>query len=137
MTTLHDTLNDLEEKAKKATPGPIEARLNPETGAWHLVHTSVPRGLNGGCYSHILYCDKTDAEYIAACSPDTVLALITVLREAREVIEKVAKPIQKTVYRYGSMSDRDDPPYPVTETVDKDDAKEARAFLAKYPKGDA
>ena len=58
------------------------------------------------------------------------------LAEAREVIEKVAKPIQKTVYRYGSMSDRDDPPYPVTETVDKDDAKEARAFLAKYPKGE-
>jgi hypothetical protein len=58
------------------------------------------------------------------------------LAEAREVIEKVAKPIEKTVYHYGAMSDRNDPPYPVTETVDKDDAKEARAFLAKYPKGD-
>lgn len=120
MTTLHDTLNDLEEKAKKATPGPIEARLNPETGAWHLVHTSVPRGLNGGCYSHILYCDKTDAEYIAACSPEMMLALITALREAEEALKRIENPVLPGRPSYADWELR----------------LIARDWLAKYAKGE-
>lgn len=122
MTTLHDTLNDLEEKAKEATPGPIEARLNPETGAWHLVHTSVPRGLNGGCYSHILYCDKTDAEYIASCSPETVLALITALREAEEAMSMGAFHHNSCPWLNGKEC------YCAREKVDK--------WLAKYARGE-
>lgn len=86
MTTLQDTLNDMEEKAKKATPGKwttFHPKLRycandiaAETrGGEPFVLAQMNRNMENW---------KEDASYIAACSPDTVLALITALREAHE-----------------------------------------------------
>ena len=69
MTPLHDTLNDLEEKAKKAKAcGPL---LPDNFGrAWDAY-----------------------AELHGVCTPDTVLALITALREAGEALKRIENPV--------------------------------------------
>lgn len=86
-------LDDLEAKAKAATPGP-----------WIVEHTAdsnwvgTPKGNGQKVEQIILHNEReslkeiylkrndNDADYIAACSPETVLALITALREAGRVI---------------------------------------------------
>lgn len=63
---------------------------------------------------------------------EAIIRVLDALEEAQAVIQSVATPIEKTVYRYGAMADRDDPPYPVRELVEKDDAKAALVWLEKY-----
>lgn len=107
---LHDTLNDLEEKAKKATPGPWK-----ESGM-DICAPKASTFLSGGLklvVGDADYLNEEDQSYIAACSPDTVLALITALREAEETLEL-----------YTSRDGR----------VEVDPGLEARDWLAKYAK---
>lgn len=94
MTTLHDILNDLEAKAKAAT-------IDYICGA----DTSLTR------------------KYIHACHPDTVLTLITALREARDLAESCDKvfSIVENVGRE-SFSHADFAP----------EHKKARDWLAKF-----
>lgn len=88
MTTLHDILNDLEAKAKAATPDQVDSIIKGALNGsgrqiWHM--RGAPAFEEQA---------KRDVEYYAACSPDTVLALITALREAHQVIEwKAAQEI--------------------------------------------
>lgn len=96
MTTLHDKqslstlLNDLEEKAKKATPArhlyQISAENRCRCCACDYAQIAITTdGLDAdGVYrgNKVTWATPQDVEYIdAACSPDTVLTLITALGE--------------------------------------------------------
>ncbi len=124
MTTLHDTLNDLEEKAK------------------NLLREHRPL--------HTIYVARKDFEQ--ACSPDTVLALITALRELqarnefledvfnnqKEFIEggindKIAlREAEEALKRIENPVLHGRPSY-----ADWELRLIARDWLAKYAKGDA
>lgn len=80
MTNPFDTLNDLEAKAKAATPDQVDSIIKGALNGsgrqiWHM--RGAPAFEEQA---------KRDVEYYAACSPDTVLTLITALREAEELI---------------------------------------------------
>jgi len=88
MTPLHDTLNDLEEKAKKATQGRFQFRSTPVYGI-RVLNSLGKTLVRLGPASNL----RMDAEYIAACSPETVLTLITALREAEEALKRIENPV--------------------------------------------
>lgn len=101
-------LDDLEAKAKAATPGP---------------YYSYPFILFAGkdaIASATDHTTKATFEYIAACSPEAVLALITALREAAEFYSILeCEPVFGFEVNTTSLT------------------KKARAFLAKYfPRGE-
>lgn len=74
-------LDDLEAKAKAATPGP---RYETDDYQNHDHEIRIDRTFEPPSY---IVCNiPQDARFIAACSPDTVLTLITALREAEELI---------------------------------------------------
>lgn len=130
MTTLLDTINDLEEKAKKATPK-YEYRSMSVYGL---------RVLNGegkvlvrmGPASNF----RADAEYIAACSPETVLALITALREAGELAKDLATRRVLCEDGKATMYLHNVPTVSVFKNEALDIGQKARDWLAKYPKGE-
>ena len=73
-------LNELEEKAKAATPGP-----------WDSGGVEV---FLGGWNPHIAMCNSEDnAEYIAAANPAVILELITELKQARKERDWLANTI--------------------------------------------
>lgn len=139
-TNLKKLLDDLEAKVKAATPGP-----------WKCSEKSF-QGL------HDIYCGGElianatngkfkDAEHIAACSPETVLALIAALREAREVIERAASSLNFSFEEIGvypaSVIGGENPYTERTPEMNEHNEKvtqllkdltEARAFLAKWNK---
>jgi len=75
------TLDDLEALARAATPGPWAA-FHDEDNTWQLVETRTPGAANLTDDSGVLV--SQDAAYIAACSPERVLALVAVVRAARK-----------------------------------------------------
>ena len=83
---MHDTLNDLEAKAKAATPGP---RYETDDYQNHDHEIRIDRTFEPPSY---IVCNiPQDARFIAACSPDVILQLITALREAeKNAIEHVS-----------------------------------------------
>lgn len=96
MTTLHDTLNDLEEKAKKATPGPWVTNEPASYNTYPGVYLVIGDRPNTDDEKIVINDDeatKDNLKYIAACSPDTVLALITALREAEEALKRIENPV--------------------------------------------
>lgn len=108
MTSINDILNDLEAKAKAATPDQVDSIIKGALNGsgrqiWHM--RGAPAFEEQA---------KRDVEYYAACSPDTVLALITALREAERILSRVeSEGLVK-------LSTQD----------------EARDWLAKYAKGE-
>lgn len=75
MKNLSELLNDLEAKAKAATPDQVDSIIKGALNGsgrqiWHM--RGAPTFEEQA---------KRDVEYYAACSPDTVLALITALRD--------------------------------------------------------
>jgi len=94
MKNLFDTLTNLEEKAKKATCGPWEKNE----------YSNYPNGYsvyaNGGCIAERWQDGLSKSEqktlrdtgdYIAAASPDAILALCQALREAKDVCDYVVQ----------------------------------------------
>lgn len=79
-------LDELETRAKAATPGPwlIERR---DMGSGEIIH--VVYGTHDVTWSGDEACPNArgDARYIAAASPDVVLALIARVRELEDTIE--------------------------------------------------
>jgi hypothetical protein len=75
-----DALDDLEAKAKAATPGP-----------WYSDgdHCSVADG-NGDYVCNLDFDQGDDADFIAAANPQTVLALIDVVRAADDLMDDIA-----------------------------------------------
>lgn len=106
MNTLHDTFNNLEAKARKATPGKRYVGGSSSLGR----HIFTDR--NGRETIAIIYHDE-DALHFAACSPDTVLSLITALREAESILSHIESECLV------KLSNQD----------------EARNWLAKYANG--
>ena len=100
------TLSDLERLAREATPGPwkvIDAAVaDRENYIWSIaayreeidrhatVLCSVKTDESGD--SHCVTIARRDAEFIAACDPDTVLALLRVVRAAAAVNESRCAP---------------------------------------------
>lgn len=98
---LNKLIIELKEKAAKASEGTW--RFGLDTPSRGYVHANK-----------IIVADKVyvaDGEYIAACSPETILTLCEALEEAREALEFIA----------GRQSFRD-----------LDETEKARAFLTKY-----
>lgn len=84
---LFELLNDLEAKAKAATPDQVDSIIKGALNGsgrqiWHM--RGAPAFEEQA---------KRDVEYYAACSPDTVLALITALREAGEALKRIENPV--------------------------------------------
>lgn len=69
-------INELEELAKAATPGPWKL-----SGTEHVVA--------GGNYVVALDCRSEDAKHIAAANPSAILELIAAYREAVAAINKI------------------------------------------------
>lgn len=131
-------LDDLEAKAKAATPGPWIVERTADSN-W----VGTPKGNGQKVEQIILHNEReslkeiylkrndNDADYIAACSPETVLALITALREARELAEYYADENLYEVKERIAQTEVGIVPY---ESVDVDDGEKARAFLKKWGK---
>lgn len=99
--SLKEKLDQLEKLAKAATPGPWEVKhdyddfLEDATGKWEganiLARSGTPickdYGTDYGDYRGGVASTSSDADYIAAASPDVVLDLIHKLRVATEALE--------------------------------------------------
>jgi hypothetical protein len=76
-----DPLADLAEKAKRATPGPWRY-----DGERHAIY-DLPQVSAGGEGASLWVCvtpfPEANAAYIAACSPERILALVEVAKAAR------------------------------------------------------
>ena len=91
MTHLTDALTKLEGLAQKATPG-IRTSVNANAGQDHLPHWQVinesyqrdDESPDPLCVS-IEYGCPADAELFAACSRETILALVRVARAAHSM----------------------------------------------------
>lgn len=87
------TLTELEKLARAATPGPWHAFSNraPDCDPLHLSGVASKSG-SVVVEAFIPYeaygCEPNDAAYIAACHPQTLLALIADLRRCREALEQ-------------------------------------------------
>lgn len=122
---LLELLNDLEAKAKAATRG--KWRSEPLNNPKKIVANGF---LVAECFANGKEHLETEANasYIAACSPETVLAFITALREAREVIVTRVR----CDVTCGTNFEND-----VGENMGCTcGAEKARDWLAKYPKGE-
>lgn len=114
MTSLLSLLDNLEAKAKAATPDQVDSIIKGALNGsgrqiWHM--RGAPAFEEQA---------KRDVEYYAACSPDTVLTLITALREAGELFQVCQH------CRCGNPEER----------CNHWAANKARDWLAKYAKGD-
>lgn len=77
------TLDELERLAEAATPGPWTAEYDNDVGPndegfWEFYSIRAIRAQFHG--------EESDARFVAACDPSTILALV---REVRELREKV------------------------------------------------
>lgn len=79
-------LDDIEKKAKAATPGPWANKWSSNYPFYVDVRKPAP-SLSKHDAERPTYWRVQDAEYIAAVSPDVVLKLIERLRDAEETIE--------------------------------------------------
>ena len=142
MTNLLDIINDLEAKAKAATPGPWHYGEEDRT-VFAAKDTQVDPlqdyercnsicTMSGGDGYDFVDFEATGA-YIATCSPDTVLTLITALREAMDLAGYYADENLYEVKERIAQTEVGIVPY---ESADVDDGEKARAWLAKYAKGD-
>jgi hypothetical protein len=89
-------LDALSALAEAATPGPWKARTHPEMRVWSKQ--------DGREYRYVAFGSKPDeedgtgpldralADYIAAASPDVVLALIAEVRSLRKELDDVRRP---------------------------------------------
>jgi hypothetical protein len=90
--TIIDQLDDLEKKARAATPGPWDAEIGFELVEWVLGdHSVIMSGILRGPLIHrtARKFKFDDCDFIAACNPTVVLELITALREANSEIKKL------------------------------------------------
>lgn len=147
MTSLETLIAQLKEAAAKATPGPWEYfhfKYNPNEYGVHVpalakeredgdgIHgISICRGMDGGNA-------ERNSEYIALCSPENILTLITELERLREM-EREARDIvddlQSAECRYRSAHDMHGDGHPTAGYCwDKmrQAGDRARAFLSKW-----
>lgn len=85
MSSLDTLLNELEEKAKSATPKWFSHERNPQSimREYEIVQAGGGILFRSTSYGRM----REDAEYIAACRPDVILDLIGKLRVAVEALE--------------------------------------------------
>lgn len=113
---LFELLNDLEAKAKAATPDQVDSIIKGALNGsgrqiWHM--RGAPAFEEQA---------KRDVEYYAACSPQTIATLCEALEDARELAEYSREHGER------NLTGRNEQ-YLLAE--------KARAFLAKYfPKGE-
>lgn len=140
MTTSHITitaelLDDLQRKAKAATPGPwVEAGGGdfPEHERW------VEAGGWSVCSTHSGICgaesQHPNAEHIAAANPATILALVEHIRSLTERLERAEKDAGR--YRWlaalASTADTDGAAWDFP-WIDAWDYKPGSALNEKYP----
>lgn len=112
-------LSALEEKAKLATPGPWRwmnrHALVGDHGPRPVVLTSgrgmdgltvlMTRGIEDGLLQD-LSPTHADPEFIAACSPDVILALINELREARLQRDMARQALGDALVEMGNRGSR-------------------------------
>ena len=76
----------LREKAEKATPGPWLKGDNYLIGGWWVIATDKPA--REDCHRTIadLFIHGKDAEYVAAVSPDVILAVLSLVDHLRAAL---------------------------------------------------
>lgn len=82
-------LTDIEKKALAATPGPWDAYF--ETGIHPFVCTYTEDKKGYRKIKDAVGRNYKDVEYIAAASPDVVLALIQALRKYDEALQEIIR----------------------------------------------
>ena len=89
MTEPYLDLDALREKAEKATPGPWLKGDNYLIGGWWVIAPDKPA--REDCHRTIadLFIHGKDAEYVAAVSPDVILALLAENERLREALERI------------------------------------------------
>lgn len=124
LTTL---IKELEEKAKAATPGPWEHNADGIRCTYQSRRDENWRDWIGLKIVDMPVVGQSElnAEYVALCSPENILALVKALEEAKELAEKI-KTLSVRANTFG-------PGMPETYA----DAtwmlgQEARAFLSKW-----
>ncbi len=81
-------LDDIEAKARAATPGPWTVRKTGMVEDMRNVSFKV-LGNIANSHNHTPYIDRENAEHIAQMSPSTTLALVSALRVAWGALESV------------------------------------------------
>lgn len=114
---LSQLITELKEKAAKATP---KCTWVAKQGSYKDRYwVDGTKHSDGAC---VAIFTKVEAKHIAACSPETVLALITALREAEEAMSMGAFHHNSCPWLNGKEC------YCAREKVDK--------WLAKYARGE-
>lgn len=141
MTQLLKIIDELEAKAKAATPGPwhygekdrtvfaaIDTQVDPLQDYERCNSICAMSGGDGYDFVDL----ETTGQYIAACSPDVILQLCTALREATELAQDLATRRvlcddgKATMYLYNV------PTVSFFKNEAIDIGQKARAFLEKW-----
>ena len=88
-------LAELKGLAESATPGPWTSLLDDsQSGSWHNSHyiNSETRQVVSGDTE---YFKKSDAEFITAANPATILKMIEAIEKMRETLEWIIEPKHK------------------------------------------
>src|SRR5690625_2211425 len=95
--TAADWIDDLERKAKAATPGPWEATQEGLThpDGWEIDAPDGPVVVNECCGYRGSVGKTADAEFIAAANPATILRLIEDLRRTRSGARTLGRIIEQ------------------------------------------
>ncbi len=94
-----DVLTELEELAKKATPGPWIScssyfNVGPTQKSWIRVFYLIGPALRAIFHTENIESPENDGDYIAKANPQTILTLITCLRKAMGALEYFSSPDQ-------------------------------------------
>lgn len=118
MTDLLNMLNEIEEKAKKATPGPymVADRERVDNGDWDSLAVDFSRE-NGLWHRAAVWVNTqpddrqdADASYIAQCSPANMLALcaqVRALMAENERLRNVLTPVVELAIKNSNEADND------------------------------